>query len=160
MQTYCVGRDKRLRGFEFPSKGCKRGGAGIYIVCPLIEDGESGRASAESYFKELSSYMPSLRLGLLHRAGWAFWKRKGSWSFFQRESWMCLVATTVIEVGIDVPNACIMIIENAESFGLSQLHQLRGRVAISYIYSQGQGRQGAKGIILHPDKKRPPHSPP
>ena len=138
VQTYCVGRDKRLRALNFLQKAVSEGGQG-YIVCPLIEDGESGRASAESYFKELSSYMPSLRLGLLHGRMGALEKERVM-ELFSKGELDVLVATTVIEVGIDVPNACIMIIENAESFGLSQLHQLRGRV--------GRGQRESYCILI------------
>ncbi len=104
-------------------------GRQVYIVCPRVEpdeEGESQLKSAEQLAKELQDKVyPDLRVGLLH--GKSKDKEKVMAAFARQESDI-LVATTVIEVGIDVPNAALMIVENADLFGLSQLHQLRGRV--------------------------------
>ncbi len=100
-----------------------------YIVCPAIEEGElESLKSAEVWAQTLqSAVFPDLRVGLLHG------RMKGAekdavMSAFARHELDILVSTTVIEVGVDVPNANVMVIENADRFGLSQLHQLRGRV--------------------------------
>lgn len=106
-----------------------RMGRQAYIVYPLVEKSEKIQAkSAVEHYEWLRDEMfPDLRVGLLH--GQMLWNEKEEImrSFLRRE-FDVLVSTTVIEVGIDVPNASVMLIENAERFGLSQLHQLRGRV--------------------------------
>ena len=127
IETYCVGEDKRKRMQAFLLKQVAAGGQ-AYIVCPLIEEGaDSERASAEKYALELGQALPSLRIGIMHGRLSAQEKSRVM-SDFAAGLLDVLVSTTVIEVGIDVPNANLMIIENAEVFGLSQLHQLRGRV--------------------------------
>jgi ATP-dependent DNA helicase RecG len=104
-------------------------GRQAYIVYPLVEKSEKVQAkSAIEHAESLQhDVFPDLRIGIVH--GQMSWdeKERVMQLFLQRE-YDILVATTVIEVGIDVPNATIMVIENAERFGLSQLHQLRGRV--------------------------------
>ncbi len=112
-----------------------RAGRQAYWVCPLIEESESVRhQAAEDTAAALAAALPDVRIGLVHG------RTKGN----QKESVMAafkegrldlLVATTVIEVGVDVPNASLMVIENAERMGLSQLHQLRGRVGRGPIES-------------------------
>ncbi len=103
-------------------------GKQAYFVCSKIDDDEEGSVmSATELYEELKNRLPTLRFGLLH--GRMKEKEKGEvMSAFKAREYDCLVSTTVIEVGVDVPNATIMIIYNAERFGLSQLHQLRGRV--------------------------------
>lgn len=100
-----------------------------YIVCPLVEG--SARTEAKAATEELerlaSQELTGLRLGLLHGQLKAADKERAMTAFREREIDV-LVATTVIEVGVDVPNATVMIVEDADRFGLSQLHQLRGRV--------------------------------
>lgn len=101
-----------------------------YIVCPLVEEGEdlTTLISAEEYYKKLKNgVFSSYRMGLLHGKMNAAAKDK-TMRDFKNGDIQLLICTTVIEVGIDVPNAAIMVIENAERFGLSQLHQLRGRI--------------------------------
>jgi ATP-dependent DNA helicase RecG len=111
-------------------------GRQAYWVCTLIEESEALAAqAAEAAFHELQSQLPHLRLGLVHgRLKPA--EKQAIMAEFKAGNLELLVATTVIEVGVDVPNASLMIIENAERLGLSQLHQLRGRVgrgsAVSY----------------------------
>ncbi len=103
-------------------------GKQAYFVCAKIEDDEEGEIiSVKELYEQLSSALPTVRFGLLH--GKMKEKEKAEvMSVFKNRETDCLVSTTVIEVGVDVPNATIMIIYNAERFGLSQLHQLRGRV--------------------------------
>lgn len=105
-----------------------RAGKQAYFVCAKIEDDEEGAIiSVTELYEELKSRLPTVRFALLH--GRMKDKEKAEiMTAFKNREYDCLVSTTVIEVGVDVPNATIMIILNAERFGLSQLHQLRGRV--------------------------------
>ena len=105
-----------------------RAGKQAYFVCSKIEDDEDGELiSVKELHEQLSAALPTVRFGLLHGKMKEREKAEVMTAFKNREL-DCLVSTTVIEVGVDVPNATIMIIYNAERFGLSQLHQLRGRV--------------------------------
>ena len=127
IESYSVGEDKRQRAYNYIKKHINEGRQG-YIVCPLVAEGESERVSAEHLFEHLSSgAFRDYRLGLLHGKMTPSAKEKVMREFALGGIDL-LISTTVIEVGIDVPNAAIMVIENADSFGLSQLHQLRGRV--------------------------------
>lgn len=103
-------------------------GRQAYVVCPLIREGETGRKAAEMVRDELESgALHGLRLGLIHGE----LPRKevdATMQAFLRNEVQVLVSTTVIEVGIDAPNASVMVVEDADSFGLATLHQLRGRV--------------------------------
>lgn len=105
-----------------------RKGKQAYFVCAKIDDDEEGAImSVTELYEELKGRMPTVRFALLH--GRMKEKDKTAvMTAFKNREYDCLVSTTVIEVGVDVPNATIMIIYNAERFGLSQLHQLRGRV--------------------------------
>jgi ATP-dependent DNA helicase RecG len=105
-----------------------RSGKQAYVLCPLIEESEKLQLSAaEKLAEDLRRSFPDLNIGLIH-GGIAARDRENVMRNFLERKIQLLVATTVIEVGIDVPNASIMVIEHAERFGLSQLHQLRGRV--------------------------------
>lgn len=110
-------------------------GRQAYFVCPRIEGDEEGEIeSAKEIFESLKAKMPDVRIGLLH--GKMKEKEKTAVMLdFKNNDYQILVSTTVIEVGVDVPNASVMVIYNAERFGLSQLHQLRGRVGRSDIKS-------------------------
>ena len=110
-------------------------GKQAYFVCPLIEGDEEGSAmSAVELHDDLKNKLPDLKIGLLH--GRMKDKEKNAvMEQFKDKSIDILVSTTVIEVGVDVPNASVMVIYDAERFGLSQLHQLRGRVGRSDIKS-------------------------
>jgi len=112
-----------------------RAGRQAYWVCPLIDESESVRhQAAEETAAALATALPGVRIGLVH--GRMPGKRKDAvMSAFKEGNLDLLVATTVIEVGVDVPNASLMIIENAERMGLAQLHQLRGRVGRGTVES-------------------------
>lgn len=128
IKTYAVDSSKRTRVYNF-IKGQLKAGHQAYIVCPLVEDENgAGLASATEYAEKIAQKdFSEFRVGLLHgRLKPA--EKESVMSSFSRGELDLLVSTTVIEVGVDVPNAVIMLIENAERFGLSQLHQLRGRV--------------------------------
>ena len=128
IDTYSVDSSYRERIYNYIKKFLGQGRQ-AYIVCPLVEENEElDLTSATEYYENLKNgSFKDYSLGLLH--GKMSPKEKESvMSSFAKGEIQLLVATTVIEVGIDVPNAVIMLIENAERFGLSQLHQLRGRI--------------------------------
>lgn len=126
-ETYCVSQALHERIYKFIKKHLDRGFQ-AYIVCPLVEEGDSDLIPAQEYYKLLqNTAFRGYRLGLLH--GQMKPKEKENiMRDFESGKIQLLVSTVVIEVGVDVPNAVVMVIENAERFGLSQLHQLRGRV--------------------------------
>lgn len=129
--TYLIDDGKRTRAWGYVKDHLDKGQQG-YIVCPLVEDdpetNTKGKQSAIEWKEMLETgYFSQYKVGLLH--GKMKPKEKDEvMKAFAKNEIQLLVATTVIEVGIDVPNATIMMIENSENFGLSQLHQLRGRV--------------------------------
>jgi len=133
VQTYLVGESKRARMYEFVRKLVGEGRQ-TYIVCPAVEEGEreeNGQLSLKAVmeYAELlrTEVFPELRVGFVH--GKLKTREKDAvMRAFAAGEVDVLVSTTVIEVGMDVPNAALMVVENAERFGLSQLHQLRGRV--------------------------------
>ncbi|MBE6688629.1 MAG: ATP-dependent DNA helicase RecG [Ruminococcaceae bacterium] len=129
VDTFLVDESYRTRINAFIRKQVDSGHQ-VYIICPLIEDenGESELKSAADYHKNLSQRIfPDLKVALLHGKMKPAQKDEVM-SAFAKGEYHILVSTTVIEVGVNVPNATLMIVENAERFGLSQLHQLRGRV--------------------------------
>lgn len=167
VETVLVGEDKRQRMYGFVRKQVQEGHQ-VYLVCPAVEETE-GMAllpggmdlkAVTAYAQELQTQVfPDLRVGFLHGKLKAK-EKEAAMSAFSRGDLDLLVATTVIEVGVDVPNATLIIIENAERFGLSQLHQLRGRVgrgkAKSYcvLVSSAQGqdaRQRMKALCATND---------
>ena len=132
--TSVIDNERRLSVIQRVGTAC-RGGKQAYWVCPLIEESEllSANAAEETY-STLQAELPDLTIALLH--GKLGSDEKASiMADFAAGNTHILVATTVIEVGVDVPNASLMIIENAERFGLAQLHQLRGRVGRGSIES-------------------------
>lgn len=125
--TVAIPNTRRIEVIERVAEAIKEGRQ-VYWVCTLIEDSEVLQASAaEDTLVELQELLHSARLSLVHGRMHATEKEQAMLQFKNHESDL-LVATTVIEVGVDVPNASLIIIENAERLGLSQLHQLRGRV--------------------------------
>ncbi|MFO7611786.1 MAG: ATP-dependent DNA helicase RecG [Clostridia bacterium] len=127
IETYAVDEGKRRRVLDFAERRMKEGSQ-VYVVCPRIEDDEaSDMMSAESIYEELQERFGGFNVELLHGRMKASEKDSRMQLFYEGVTNM-LVSTTVIEVGVNVPNATLMIIENAERFGLAQLHQLRGRV--------------------------------
>lgn len=145
IKTVVVGEDKR----DGVYKGIEREinlGRQVYVVYPLIEESEKmDLKAATKMFEELRDQVfPNFKVGLLHgkmKAG----EKEAIMQEFIAGNLNILVSTTVIEVGVDVPNASLMIIEHAERFGLSQLHQLRGRV--------GRGAEQSFCVLLTGDKK-------
>ena len=127
IETYAVTGKLRERSYRFIREQLRQGRQG-YIVCPMIEESETELQAASAYAESIQqNAFADYRVGLLH--GKMNQKDKDRvMQAFQQQELDLLVCTTVIEVGIDVPNATIMLIENADRFGLSQLHQLRGRV--------------------------------
>jgi ATP-dependent DNA helicase RecG len=127
VKTYYVDSSKRERIYNFIKQHIDKGFQ-AFIVCPLVEGSESGLAAAEDYAAKIAGEnFAKYRVGLMHGRLKATQKEQIMKAFIARELDL-LVCTTVIEVGVDIPNAVIMVVENAERFGLSQLHQLRGRV--------------------------------
>lgn len=128
IDTFCVGEAIRQRAYGFVKKQLDEGRQG-YVVCPLVEESENSDLKSGTEFAEKlqRDVLPGYRIGLLHGKMRPAEKDEIMMAFKSGEIDL-LVSTTVIEVGVDVPNANIMVIENAERFGLSQLHQLRGRV--------------------------------
>jgi ATP-dependent DNA helicase RecG len=129
IKTYRIKEKEREKLYSTVRKEIQRGRQ-AYIVYPLVEESEKLeelKAATEMAAHLQSEIFPDLRLGLLHGQMKSIEKQEVMTNFKDRHIDI-LVATTVIEVGIDVPNATLMVIENAERFGLSQLHQLRGRV--------------------------------
>ena len=145
IKTVVVGEDQRAGVY----KGIEREislGRQVYIVYPLIEESEKMdlKAATKMYEELCDEIFPNFKIGLLHGKMKAAEKEEIMQRFVRGET-QILVSTTVIEVGVDVPNASLMIIEHAERFGLSQLHQLRGRV--------GRGAKQSFCVLLTGDKK-------
>ncbi len=127
IQTVTIPLDRREEVLQRIATNCQEGKQ-AYWVCTLVEQSETLDAqAAEATYAEIKERFPSLNIGLVHGKMKADEKQSVMQKFKNNELQL-LIATTVIEVGVDVPNASIMVIENAERLGLSQLHQLRGRV--------------------------------
>jgi ATP-dependent DNA helicase RecG len=144
IKTVVVGEDKRSGVY----KGIEREvelGRQVYVVYPLVEESEKMDLKAATMMRdEIQKTFPQYAVGLLHGKMKSAEKEATMKAFVARE-YQILVSTTVIEVGVDVPNASLMIIEHAERFGLSQLHQLRGRV--------GRGAEQSYCVLLTGDKQ-------
>ena len=135
VDTFAVGEEYRERLNKFIEKHINNGNQ-VYVVCPLVKDPEeqdevisekNALKSVENFYKDLEKRFPNYRIGLMHGKLKTADKDKVM-EEFSNGNIDILVSTTVIEVGVNVPNATLMIVENSERFGLSQLHQLRGRV--------------------------------
>ncbi len=137
--TRAVRPEGREAAYEFVKREVMEGRQ-AYIVAPLIEDSENLHAkSATSLYEELMNDLHGLKIALLH-GGMKQIEKDKIMSDFYSGAIDILVSTVVIEVGINVPNATIMLIENAERFGLAQLHQLRGRV--------GRGQEQSYCVLI------------
>lgn len=140
--TFAVGESMRQRIEAFIEKQIRAGGQ-VYIVCPRVEEGELPVKSAEAHSAALQKSLPHRRIAVLHGKMKAA-EKEAVMHRFAAGALDILVATTVIEVGVNVPNASLMVIEDADRFGLSQLHQLRGRV--------GRGTRQSYCICFGADK--------
>ena len=136
--TWVVPKEKRDNAYKWIDKNIQKIGSQVFIVCPLIEESESETLkdirSVTKEYQSLKKIFKGRKLGLLHGKLKMEEKNKVVDDFRSRKLDI-LVATPVVEVGIDIPNATIMVIEAADRFGLAQLHQLRGRVGRSDIKS-------------------------
>lgn len=140
IQTVTVAIDRREEVLQRVIKNCMEDKQ-AYWVCTLVEQSESLDAqAAEVFYQEVQQRFPHVNVGLIHGKMKADEKQSVMMAFKNNELQL-LIATTVIEVGVDVPNASIMIIENAERLGLSQLHQLRGRV--------GRGAKASFCVLMY-----------
>ena len=150
VSTYVIREDKRQRMYGFVRKQTAEGRQ-VYIICPAVEDNPDaalpGEESPALNLKAVRTYaeklrkevFPDLRLGILHGKMKPREKEAAMAAFAGGET-QVLIATTVVEVGVDVPNASLIIVENADRFGLSQLHQLRGRV--------GRGKHPSHCVLI------------
>ena len=135
--------DKRKQLLNLIDQHCRKNNQ-IYWVCPLIEESEFlDLETVNDTFQELSKYFVNQKVSLIHGRMKAE-EKKEIMKEFQENKIQILVATSVIEVGVDVPNATLMIIENSERLGLSQLHQLRGRI--------GRGEKDSFCVLLYKNK--------
>jgi ATP-dependent DNA helicase RecG len=140
VQTVVLSAERRPELIERIRGACAEGRQ-AYWVCTLIDDSDEVVAqAAQSTYEALTQQLPELRVALVHGRLKAGEKQK-TMAAFKAGEVQLLVATTVIEVGVDVPNASLMIIENAERLGLAQLHQLRGRV--------GRGSTASNCVLLY-----------
>jgi ATP-dependent DNA helicase RecG len=144
IKTYAVGEQMRARINDFIRKKVEEGRQ-VFIVCPLVEESESINAKAAIQHAEQYSktYFPDLKTALIHGKMKSN-KKNEIMKDYAEGNIDILISTTVIEVGVNVPNASIMVVENAERFGLAQLHQLRGRV--------GRGTNESFCILFHEGK--------
>lgn len=140
VKTVVLSNTRRFEIIERIAQVCQEGKQ-VYWVCTLVEESETLSAqAAEVVYEELQELLPNVKVGLVHGKMKPALKQAIMASFKQGETQL-LVATTVIEVGVDVPNASLMVIENAERLGLSQLHQLRGRV--------GRGSAASHCVLMY-----------
>ena len=155
VDTYAVKEDMRPRIEAFARKHVQEGRQ-VYWVCPMVEASEETpdlRSAEETAERLQTKVFPDLRIGLLHGKMKAADKDEVMKRFSAGEVDI-LVATTVVEVGVDVPNAALMVVENADRFGLSQLHQLRGRVgrgrdkAYCVLFDSGSGDVSAERLSV------------
>jgi len=135
-----VSEQRRAEVVERIAQAC-RAGRQAYWVCPLIDESDELRAqAAEETAAALAAALPQVKVGLVHGRMPPSAKERAMLEF-RAGRIQLLIATTVIEVGVDVPNATLMVIDNAERLGLAQLHQLRGRV--------GRGTEASTCVLLY-----------
>ena len=141
IDTYCVGEDMRKRIYAFIRKEIDKGNR-CYIVCPSVEENEEMpvKSVTEHYNTLSKDIFPDIPMGIVHGKMKSTDKETAMADFVSGNT-KILVSTTVIEVGVNVPEATLMIVENAERFGLSQLHQLRGRV--------GRGKEKSYCVLFN-----------
>ncbi|HEY0180339.1 MAG TPA: ATP-dependent DNA helicase RecG, partial [Dokdonella sp.] len=140
VQTAAISNARRAEVIARIRAACAEGRQ-AYWVCTLIDESDQLEAQAAAVaFAELSAALPELRIGLLH-GRLKPREKQAAMDAFKAGATQVLVATTVIEVGVDVPNASLMVVENAERLGLAQLHQLRGRV--------GRGSAASSCVLLY-----------
>jgi len=156
VKTWVVPPQKRQAAYKWIRKQIKETHSQVFIICPLIEESKSEtlqtvRAATSEFERLKNEVFPDLRLGLLHGKMKSKQKTE-TLSQFKNGKLDILVSTSVVEVGIDIPTATIMIIEGAERFGLAQLHQLRGRVGrsdrVSYclLFTEHYGKTTLKRL--------------
>jgi ATP-dependent DNA helicase RecG len=140
VKTVVISEQRRDEVVARITQACREGRQ-VYWVCPLIEESDEIRSqAAEDTAAALAEALPDVRVGLVH-GRMPPTKKDEAMLAFKAGKIQLLVATTVIEVGVDVPNATLMVIENAERMGLAQLHQLRGRV--------GRGAEASTCVLLY-----------
>lgn len=133
VKTWLVPPEKRSGAYAWIEKQIKEQGDQVFIVCPFIEESETMitvKAATKEFERLKTEVFPNLKLGLLHGKLKAKEKQE-ILNAFRNKEFDILVSTPVVEVGIDIPNATVMLIEEADRFGLAQLHQMRGRVGRS-----------------------------
>lgn len=145
IETIAIEHKRRKEAYENLVRDEVEKGRQVYVVCPLVEESEKIEATAASELVEelKREFFSDLRVGLLHGKMRPS-EKDAVMDDFKNKKLDILVSTTVIEVGVNVPNATLMIIENAERFGLAQLHQLRGRV--------GRGKHKSYCILIYNSK--------
>lgn len=145
IETIAIEHKRRNEAYENLVRSEVQKGRQVYVVCPLVEESEKIEATAASELVEelKREFFSDLRVGLLHGKMRPA-EKDAIMDDFKNKKLDILVSTTVIEVGVNVPNATLMIIENAERFGLAQLHQLRGRV--------GRGNHKSYCILIYNSK--------
>lgn len=152
IQTFVVPENKRQDGYKFIRKQIESGRQ-VFVICPLIDFSDKlGVRSVKEEFKKLNeNIFPDLQIGFLHGRMKSAEKEKIMQEFLDNKI-KILVSTSVVEVGIDVPNATIMMIEGADRFGLAQLHQFRGRVGRSdhqsycFLFSDSEADRSIKRL--------------
>jgi ATP-dependent DNA helicase RecG len=152
--------DRREEAYSFLAEEIKKGRQ-AYVVCPLIEESETrDLKTVTDIHQSLQEQFPNLKIGLIH-GRLKMEERQRIMATFLAKEINILVATTVIEVGIDIPNATVMVVEHAERFGLSQLHQLRGRIGrgeflsycllIAYFPVSDEGKERLDAMLKSSD---------
>lgn len=153
VKTYVIEEELRSRAYGFVGKQIAAGRQ-AYVVCPLVEESEKIDTKAATELSgQLAAVFPQYRVELLHGKMRPKQKSEIMQRFAAGET-QVLVSTTVIEVGVNVPNATVMVVENAERFGLSQLHQIRGRVgrgseqSFCILFNQGRNMETRKRLEI------------